>query len=124
MERRQFLKLSICALAGAHLSLKQIGWLIEQAKEPENIGIGEFQKYVVSEINNLPDRKVGRVVKIETLRNPSSFGESIRGLNVSEYHKKTKYWSCLIDTETLKDLDKRKSFVKDMAKQLEIAFNH
>lgn len=122
MERRQFLKLSLTALAGTALSIQQIDWLLAETEKPQNIDSTDFRKYIVSELNKLPEKKFGRCVKTESLIDPSNFKPLIRGLNVSKYNKKAKYWNFTFDPEKIRTLSERKSLVKRIVKQLEIAF--
>jgi len=104
------------------LSLEQFGWLLEQSKDPEKIGITYFEKYVVSKINKMPERQVGKIIRIETLYVPRYFSPMLRGLNVNRRFKGGKYWSCLFEPDMINDLTARKIFIKDLAVQLRRAF--
>lgn len=122
LDRRKFLKLSFSALAATTLPLQQIGWLTERARATENIGKSDFEKYIVTEINKLPERKVGRIVKIETINLATSFGTAVRGVNINVPLNKARFWSFTYDPKICDEVISKGQFIKDMAQQLRVSF--
>lgn len=122
MKRREFLKLSLTSLAATALSLEQVGWLLGECEVTENIGATHIEKYLISKINRMPEREVGRIIKIETLRDPDSFGLLMRGLNVNKYFDGGKYWTFKLEPEKFAKTDSRNDFVNNLAFQLRLAF--
>ena len=122
MERRKFLKIGLTALAGTALSLEQVGWLLGKCKGTENIGGTYLEKYIISKINRMPEKEVGRIIKIETLRDADTFGLLIRGLNVNKHSNSAKYWIYTFDPGKFAKTDTRDDFVNNLAFELRLAF--
>ena len=122
LDRCSFLKLGLTALAATTLSATQVGWLLEECEFTGNIGATHIEKHLVSKINRMPEREVGRIIKIETLRDPDSFGLLMRGLNVNKYFGGGKYWTFKLEPEKFVKTESRNDFVNNLAFQLRLAF--
>ena len=83
----------------------------------------KFQKYFVDGINKLPERKVGRVVRIMPLYHHN--GErTVLGLCLNKYKKPDRIEFSITYSPTMpRILQNKRALLKKLVKKIEIAFN-
>ena len=116
------------AVAIGDLSPNQIKRLLSKTNKPHDKRTFlcwakpelKFEKYIVKEINKLPERDVGRVVRIQTLY--CKKGNEVNGICLNKYKKPNRKQFTVFVNGTPGKTEKIQ-LIKDMAMQLKIAFN-
>ena len=123
------------AIAIADLSPSQIEALLSKSHNPIHTYshcrpkgkykiIHSFEKYIVKQINKMPEQDVGRVVKIETWGNPKNGTNTVVGICLNKYKDPNrKQFSIRYSTKMPQLIKKRKEIVKELVIQLKTSFN-